>query len=300
MIEHHSGTIRYLQFSHYRPFSELIHGVFTRLGGYSTEPYRGLNTSTSSKGGDSIENVTQNRQLTLQALDLAGYRCVTLWQVHGADVITLDTENTEWRTDWAYPSYYQQSWAPSSVHKGDALISGQRGIAIALSFADCVPITFYDPMQQVIGIAHGGWRGTARGIVYATVEAMQREFDCKPRNIYAGIGPAIGPCCYEVSQDVQRLFLGEEQFTNMPTDERYRDLVRESASFSLQHLACRESLRLDLRATNRKQLLMAGLLAEHIEGANICTGCNTDRFFSHRYEHGLTGRFPVVMALKAE
>ena len=104
MIEHHSGTIRYLQFSHYRPFSELIHGVFTRLGGYSTDPYRGLNTSTSSKGGDSIENVTQNRQLTLQALDLAGYRCVTLWQVHGADVITLDTENAEWRTDWAYPS----------------------------------------------------------------------------------------------------------------------------------------------------------------------------------------------------
>lgn len=298
MIEHQHGDLRFLQFEHYQQFPELIHGIFTRQGGYSLEPYRGLNTSTSLKGGDSIEHVISNRQMTLQTLNIAHYDSVTLWQIHSADVITVDTHNAEWRTDWAYASYYYQKWAPASIHKGDALISKQRGLALALSFADCTPITFYDPVEQVIGIAHGGWRGTARGIIFATVEAMQQQFGCQSQHIYAGIGPAIGPCCYEVSRDVQELFLDGSQFADMPTKKRYRDLVRESATFTQLDLGGKESLRLDLRVTNRKQLLAAGLQRAHIEEADICTGCHTDSFFSHRSENGQTGRFPVIMALK--
>ena len=298
MIEHQYGNICYLQFDQYQQFPELTHGIFTRQGGCSAEPYRGLNTSTSLKGGDSVENVVYNRQTTLRTLDIAHYGCVTLWQVHGADVVTVDTNNEEWRTDWAYASYYYQKWTPATIRKGDALISKQRGLALSLSFADCTPITFYDPVEQVIGIAHGGWRGTARGVIFATIEAMQQQFGCHSKNIYAGIGPAIGPCCYEVSRDVQELFLDGSQFADMPTKERYRNLVRESATFTQLDLGRKESLRLDLQATNRKQLLMAGLQLEHIEEADICTGCNTDRFFSHRCENGQTGRFPVIMALQ--
>jgi YfiH family protein len=300
LIEYQNGNICYLQFNHYQQFPELTHGIFTRQGGCSEAPYRGLNTSTSLKGGDSIENVASNRQLTLQALDIAHYPCVTLWQVHGADVVTVDTNDEEWRTDWAYSSYYYQKWTAPTIRKGDALISKQRGLALALSFADCTPITFYDPVEQVIGIAHGGWRGTARGIVFATVETLQQQFGCRVENIYAGIGPAIGPCCYEVSRDVEEHFLDRVQFADMPTNERYRALVREAAVFSVLQQAEKESLRLDLRATNRKQLQMAGLDPAHIEDADICTGCNTDSFFSHRCEKGLTGRFPVIMALQEE
>jgi hypothetical protein len=84
----------------------------------------------------------------------------------------------------------------------------------------------------------------------------------------------------------------------MPTHERYRAHVRTSATFSVERSQEQESLRLDLSATTYKQLLIAGLLPEHIEQADICTGCNTDRFYSHRCEQGRTGRFPVVMALK--
>ncbi len=83
----------------------------------------------------------------------------------------------------------------------------------------------------------------------------------------------------------------------MPTLERYRKLVRESAVFSTRQLPDRTSLRLDIRETNRNQLLMAGLLPEHIEMSGICTGCRTDLFFSHRVEQGKTGRFPVILAL---
>ena len=297
MIEQQHGDVRYLQFDHYRQFPELIHGVFTRQGGCSPQPYNSLNTSTSPfSPGDSIANVIRNRALALQALDIATYPCVTLWQVHGADIAIYDLQG-EWRTDWACTSYYERSWTLQSIRKADALITKERRAVLTLSFADCVPVLLYDPVEQVIGLVHGGWRGTARGIVAATLEAMKEYCGCQPCNIYAGIGPAIGPCCYEVSEDVQRFFLGKVQFETMPARERYRALINASAVFSTLTLPGKKSLRLDLQATNRNQLLLAGVAPEHIETMEICTCCNTDRFFSHRGEQGKTGRFPVLMAL---
>lgn len=289
--------VQYLQFNQYSQFPELIHGVFTRQGGCSPEPYKSLNTSTPPfNPGDSIENVVRNRVLALQALDAAQYPCVTLWQVHGADS-AIYTAQEEWRTDWANSSYYGRPWTPQSIHKADALITKERGTLLALSFADCVPILLYDPIEQVIALVHGGWRGTARGIVAATIATMEEYSDCKPHNIYAGIGPAIGPCCYEVSEDVRQLFLGQVPFETMPTNEHHRDLINEAAVFSTLKLPNKKSLRLDLQATNRNQLVLAGVTSEHIETMEICTSCNTDRFFSHRKEQGKTGRFPVLMGL---
>lgn len=298
MIEQQCGAVHYLQFNHYRQFSGLIHGVFTRQGGYSLEPYSSLNTSTPPLNpGDSIDNVVRNRMLSLQALDIAEYSCVTLWQVHGADIAIYNSQE-EWRTDWAYSSYYERPWTPQSIRKADALITKEKRTVLTLSFADCVPILLYDPLEQVIGLVHGGWRGTARGIVAATLEAMHEYSGCQLRNIYASIGPAIGSCCYEVSEAVQQLFLGQLQFETMPTQERYRDLINEAAVFSTLALPDdKTSLRLNLQATNRNQLLLGGVEPEHIETMEICTSCNVDRFFSHRGEQGKTGRFPVLMAL---
>ena len=295
MIEQHSGSVSYLQFDLLRQFPEVIHGVFTRQGGYSSPPFASLNTSRGING-DNIENIVQNRLRALQTLDLDEKPAITLWQVHGSEIVTY-TSRDEWRTDWAYQSYFARKWTAESIHKGDALITQERGITLALSFADCVPIVFYDPIQQIIGIAHGGWRGTARGIVMATIEAMHAQFGCQAQDTYAGIGPAIGECCYEVSEDVRQFFMGTIDFTEMPTAKHLQEAVRESAAFSEQKIAARTSLRLNLQATNRKHLLMAGVPAEQIEVMEICTSCNTDRFFSHRAEHGNTGRFGVVIAL---
>lgn len=299
MIEQQYENVRYLQFNHYSPFPELIHGVFTRVGGFSEAPYSSLNTSAPPRGGgDTFPNVIRNRQLALQALQLSETPSATLWQVHGADVLTLDLAH-EWRTDWANMSYYEHAWTPATIRQGDAIISQEREVAMALSFADCVPMTFYDPVQHVMGMAHGGWRGTARGIAIATVEAMQATFGSRPEDIYAGIAPAIGPCCYEVSQEVRELFMGEQEFSTMPTNPAHRERIQASAAFSKVQLPDRLSLRLDLQETNRQQLLMAGLAAEHIEVMCICTSCHTEQFFSHRKENGKTGRFVVIMALNA-
>lgn len=297
MIEKRSAAAQYVQFSHYQQFPELFHAVFTRHGGYSTGPYAGLNTSAPFQGeGDRREDVIRNRQLTLQTLGIADYPSVTLWQVHGSSVAVL-AQQEDWRSDWAEMSYYERPWTPRTQRRADALITQQRGIAIVLSFADCTPILLYDPVKHAFGLAHGGWRGTARGIAVATVQAMTEHFGSRPSTIYAGIGPAIGACCYEVSTTVHEHFLGERLFDDQTPDAHSREIVRTSAVFSRLHLAGKSSLRLDLWQSNRQQLLQAGLLPKHIELAGICTRCHTDRFFSHRGEHGKTGRFPVIMAL---
>ena len=296
MIERQHGEVCYFQFNHLSQFPAITHGVFTRLGGYSQAPYRGLNVSFS--GGDNFEHVIRNRLLPLQALQIQAYPCATLWLVHGADVVTLGPETWEWCFDQPQRARHAQQQASllgtKPRWKADAIITKQRGISLALASADCVPLMFYDPVQGVLGMAHAGWRGTARGIAAATVEAMHEQFGCLARDIYAGIGPSIGPCCYEVSEHIRQLFQGQAQFDEMPTAEQYRNLVRESAVFSIQQ----QSLRLDLWQTNRNQLLMAGLLPEHIELPEVCTACHTDLFFSHRGEHGKTGRFPAILAFR--
>ncbi len=301
MIEQQHGEVRYVQFDHFLQFPELIHASFSRLGGYSKTPYWGLNVSYSI--GDDFENVMRNRLLALEALQIATYPCATLWMVHGAEVATLGEDTwDDWRTDWAHRSYqveqHELIWTTRPRRKADALISKNREVALAMSSADCVPLMYYDPVESVIGMAHAGWRGTARGVAAATVDAMSEQFGSLPGNIRVGIGPSIGPCCYEVSEEVRRLFIGQQEFDSIPTNGRYRNLVRESAVFVVKRLPDRDSLRLDLWETNRNQLLLAGALPEHIESSEICTSCEKERFFSHRGEHGQAGRFPSILALR--
>jgi YfiH family protein len=313
LIEQHCIRAHYVQFALFQQFPELAHGIFTRNGGVSTFPFQGLNVSVSS--GDTFENVLRNRYLALQSLHIEEYPCATAWMIHSADVLTFDGEDwDDWRTDWPYRSYsvdgQELIWTTRPRRKADAIITKQRGVALAMSSADCIPMMFYDPVQQVIGIAHVGWRGAARGLAAATMNAMREQFGCQPEHTYAGIGPSIGPCCNEVSEEVQRLFMGEQQFEVMPTDERYRNLVRESAVFTVEdairgrdksrpYMQNGSSLHLNVWETNCKQLLMAGLLPEHIELSGICTRCEKERFYSYRGEHGKTGRFPSILALRA-
>lgn len=298
MLEQHVDSVCYMQFEQLQQFSGMIHGIFTRQGGYSEGVYQSLNTLGTLRGGDNLDHVIRNRQRALQALDIAAYPCVTLWNVHGADVLVPEQTLEHWRTDWAHHSYYERAWTPEQIHKGDALILREPGIAAALSFADCVPVVLYDPVRQVLAITHAGWRGTARGVVMATVEAMCARSGCQPATMYAGIGPSIGTCCYTVSERIYSTFLGEEQFEDMPTRAEYRERVRASTVFVLDEQPDGIRYRPDLWEINRRQLQLVGLAPEHIEVAGICTGCNTERFFSHRKENSNTGRFPVIVALR--
>jgi YfiH family protein len=159
------------------------------------------------------------------------------------------------------------------------MITDRPGAALAMRFADCTPLLFHDPVQGVVGMAHAGWRGTVQGIGAAVVRALSRSFGCKPANIQAGIGPSIGPRRYQVGAEVV-----EAVRTYFGTTD---GLIRRDAADGSAYL--------DLWAANRLDLERAGV--EQIEVAGICTAEHTDEFYSHRAEHGRTGRFSAVIAL---
>jgi polyphenol oxidase len=163
----------------------------------------------------------------------------------------------------------------------------EPGVFLLISYADCLPVLYFDPVQRVAALTHAGWRGTSLGIVGKTVQALAERFDSRPADLLVGLAPSIDPCCYEVGPDVR------EAFESLPD-------VQQSAVFQ-PHLDGRtDRWMMDLKETNRRQLLAAGVTSEHIEIMPFCTSCRSDLFFSHRGEHGKTGRFAVLMGLNTD
>lgn len=253
-----SNGLTYYQFG---LWSVLKHGVFTRNGGVSQAPWASLNVGGNV--GDDPKAVRRNHELMYAALDLDEARACTVWQVHGADVVL------------ARGPVQGRRW----LALADAIITDRPDTPLAMRFADCAPLLFYDPVQGVVGIAHAGWRGTVQGVGAATIRALVRSFGCKPANIQVGIGPCIGPRKYQVGEEVVdavRAYFGTIE-----------GLIRRDPADGTAYF--------DLWAANRRDLERAGV--EQIEIAGICTAENTDEFFSHRAEHGRTGRFGAVIAL---
>ncbi len=236
----------------------LRHAVLTRIGGVSRAPYATLNLGHTV--GDELSAVEENHRRALGALGLGRRKVISPHQVHGARVGVV-----------------------GKVHLGavlpdtDALVTGASGAPILMRFGDCAPVFFYDDVRRVIGIAHAGWRGVVAGSVGATVRAMEMQLGCDPADIWTGIGPTIGPCCYEVGPEVVNAVRAA-----CPAGT---DLAR----------AVNGRVYLDLPGAVRAQLRAAGV--QTIEDSGLCTSCRVDEFFSHRAEQGRTGRFGVVMEL---
>jgi YfiH family protein len=162
----------------------------------------------------------------------------------------------------------------------DGLVTQTPGVGLLLRFADCQPILLYDRAHHALGLIHAGWRGVALGIARRAVEAMQDAFDSQPEELIAGLGPAIGPCCYTVGQNVAAA-MGYA----LPDWSLVMSLLDEGL------------WRFDLPAANAQQLATAGV--RDIEQAHLCTACHSQEFFSHRADNGRTGRFAVLAYLKA-
>ncbi len=255
------GTVVYYHFKQWAQSDRIVHGVMTRLGGYSKPPWASLNLGSTV--GDDPKAVRLNHRLVFQALGLDGAQPATVWQVHGSKVIyaTAPPQGRPW------------------LDHADAMITDVPGLPLIMRFADCIPILLYDPVKNVIGIAHAGWKGTIADVAGSTVRAMADKFGSNPGDIEAGIGPGIGPECYEVGEEVVAAV--ENAFVT--TDGLITRDERGKAHF-------------DLWAANRLALERAGVVS--IEVAGICTACHTDEFYSHRAEHGRTGRFGAVIALR--
>lgn len=241
------------------PRDGLVHAISTRLGGVSPTPYDTLNISLSV--GDDPARVLENRRRLAAALGFDPARLVTSRQVHGDDVLIVD----------------ERFQPDGPLAEADIQITDRPGWLLSLRFADCVPVLLYAPHRRVVAAVHAGWRGTARRAPARALEAMRDAYDVAPGEVLAGIGPSIGPCCYEVGPDVAAAF---REFTGI-----------------LGTGADRQTL--DLWEANRQILLAAGVPAAQIELARLCTRCRSDLFFSHRAQGYPAGRFAGAIGLRA-
>lgn len=155
----------------------------------------------------------------------------------------------------------------------DGLILNEPNTLIYLRFADCTPLIFYDTTHKIGAISHAGWRGTAAKIGVKTVKKMMAGFGTKPSDVIAVIGPAIGRCCYEVSEEVK------EKLLSTVTDQENLSLNRN----------------VDLKRINARQLEEIGV--EKIDICPYCTSCNNDLFYSYRKEGGTQERHYAVMMI---
>jgi hypothetical protein len=255
-------------------FPALAAVVTTRQGGESSGAYTSLNLG--GKTGDDPEAVRRNRARAAALVGSQPERLVFGRQVHQATVAVVPRD---------HPG--------GAFADTDALATDAPGIPLVILTADCAAVFLFDPVRPAVGIAHAGWRGTVAGVVASTVARMGEAFGSSPADLFAGVGPSIGPCCYEVGEDVAGAV--EEAFPD-DTDELL--LEPDMASAGSFRAAVNEGRRhFDLWLAIEISLLRAGLRAERIETARLCTACRTDQFFSHRAEKGVTGRFGGIVML---
>ncbi len=245
------GSIQYYEAESLGALEFLRHAFLARSGGISRAPFASLNVSI--REGDLQEHVDRNFQIAASGFGLEKFFLMS--QVHGDRILVLREGEETCR---------------EGQPQADAVMTSERGIAIGIKTADCVPVLLADPVKRVIAAVHAGWRGTALQIVSKTVLKFISEFSTCPEDIIAAIGPAIGPCCYEVDLRV---------FEAMNGDDR-QHVFKQTGT---------DQWKLDLAELNRRQLLKAGLPEKNISAARLCTACRADLFFSHRKE-GRTGR----------
>ncbi len=246
-----------LVFYTFPAFQGLTCAIFTRLGGVSKPPFDSLNVGHTV--GDDLSAVEENHRLIFEALGISKEQVVTARQVHGLGVAVVDEGNKG-----------------KVIPDTDGLLTATSGLFLMLRFADCVPVVLYDPKRNAVGLLHAGWKGSIMGIAFRAVKLMQEAFGSRPEEVLAGIGPSIGPCCYEIGEDVAEL---AHEFWPKPP---------------IFHTP-QGKMHLDLWELNRQWLLEAGV--KKVEVAGICTRCRNEEFFSHRASGGLTGRFAAIVGL---
>lgn len=301
MIERHGAHSTYLLFEHIAEIPGLTHAVFTRRGGFSSQPFAGLNASATT--GDDLDVVLRNKQ---EIVDVLGLPLVGAHPVHAGTVANVERPpSADGDGSWLEPLRSRLRNTDA-----DAMMADQAGFALCWAFGDCAPILLVDPRSRGFALVHAGWRGTAAGIAHHAVQAMTERYGTRPADLLAGIGPSIGACCYAVSKEVRAGFDANPiardtaLFVERSADDADDNVLpgdtpnlgREESDFPYPYGHRRDAttvLFLDIPKSNHRQLLAAGLTPDHIESSGYCTGCRTDLFYSHRREPWPSGRFAV-------
>jgi YfiH family protein len=252
-----------------------------RAGGSSAPPYATLNLGLAV--GDDLRRVLANRRRVATVLGLAGRPWALARQVHGNRVLAVDTGTGRFGAGPATPGSGRVEAVGLSegppegkppVGEADGLVTTDPGVVLAVLTADCAPVLLADPAAGVVGAIHAGWRGLAAGIVEAGVAAMA-ALGADPAATVGLVGPAVGGCCYEVGPDVREA-----------VGARYPAALARTRDGRPA---------LDPAAGAAQALERAGVGQVRVAGE--CTVDLADRSFSHRRDHGRTGRQAGLIAL---
>ena len=207
----------------------------------------GLVHGFGQRGGPEPETREETSVCVRAALNGAG-RLLLMRQVHGATVVTAPWEGTP---------------------EADAAVATDPGLLVGISTADCLPVLLVDPRRRAVAAVHAGWRGAASRVVARAVEALIAG-GSRPADLVAALGPGIGPCCYEVGEELRAAFgPGADAFFRPGPGGR-------------SHL--------DVRAANVRQLEDAGVRPGGVHHVEDCTSCREDLYYSYRREGPGTGR----------
>ncbi len=251
----------------------LVAGITTRNGGASSPPFLSLNMGLHVNDDPGL--VLQNRERLADVTGMPLSSWVSGEQVHGVNVAKVG------RSDRGSGAENQATAIPGS----DGLYTMETDVLLTAFYADCVPLFFYAPDHNFLGLAHAGWRGTVSDMAGKMVEAYADKEGLPPEDMYAAIGPAIGSCCYEVDQAV--IDAVNSIAPDCP-EAVYKNSGRDG------------HFMLDLKELNRYLLIQAGIAENNITVTDYCTSCSDNLFFSHRRDKGKTGRMLSFIGMKEE
>ncbi|MBW7573511.1 peptidoglycan editing factor PgeF [Caproiciproducens faecalis] len=261
----------FLTFPSFEQYHFVNHAFSTRMGGVSAGEFTSMNLNFGR--GDSDENVVRNFQRFCSAAGFDYETLVASAQDHHTVVRRVGRGNCG-----------TGIWKPKDLQSVDGLITNEPNVTLTTFYADCVPLFYLDPVKRAIGLAHAGWRGTVAKMGAEMVGAMAREFDSSPKDLLAAVGPSIGPCCFEVDTPVY------EEFAAL-TEIKPQEFIVEKGGGKFM---------IDLWEANRRIIMEAGIPAENIEVAQLCTKCNAQWLWSHRASGGRRGGLAAMMCLKGE
>ena len=277
-----SGNLRILELDAFKKLPWLLHGFSTAPGGVSDlDSQKALNLSFTH--WDTRENVIENRKRFQTALGAQKFPLINLKQIHSAVI-------------WPFAS------VPKEPCNGDASLTNTPGLLLGVRTADCVPILLVDPKKRAVAAVHAGWRGTLARILEKAVGELAAKFKSQPSDLLAAIGPAIGPCCYEVGAELVIQFTSQfaaaADYFDEPRSGEEPNPLQWLNMMPPGHQPPPKNVRLDLPKANRAQLLAAGVHEKNIFSSGLCTACHPSLFFSYRKQGPRSGRLLAAIALK--
>ena len=273
--ERERGGIKFFTSELLEAHAEVQALVTTRHGGVSAGPFASLNLG--GKTHDEPNNVRENRKRVAGLFGKDAKQLTFAKQIHSANI-----------------AHVPQGYDGGAFDDVDALITDARQTPLVILTADCAAIFLYDPHHHAMGVVHAGWRGTVAGIAADTVRRMHDSFGTVPGDVVACIGPSIGPCCYEVGDEVINAV--SDALPDFTDEVLVEPDMASAGSFRGSVNAGRKHF--DLWRANEILLSQVGIPETNIEISRLCTACRTDLFYSHRAEKGITGRFGGIMMLR--